>query len=115
MKGFAFAGGAGNDRFAFGSLDGSVDRILDYNVANDTIQLSLAAFAGIGTIGNFNVNAFVSNGAPVALEAGDHILYNSTSGALYYDADGNGGGVAVQFALLGGAPALTFADIAVIA
>ena len=108
-------GGLGNDNFAFDSLDGSVDRILDYNVANDTIQLSFAGFLGIGTLGSFDATAFVSNAGGTAESPEDRIVYNSTTGALYYDADGNGGGAAVQFALLSGAPTLTNVDFAVIA
>jgi Ca2+-binding RTX toxin-like protein len=107
-------GGAGNDSFAFDNLE-DVDRVLDFNVLDDTIQLSLAVFTGIGSVGNFDTNAFVANFGAIAGGSGDHILYDTNTGALYYDADGNGAGTAVQFALISGAPALTAADIAVIA
>ena len=46
-------------------------------------------------------------------DADDHILYNPTTGALSYDADGNGLGLAVQFAVLTTHPAITNADILV--
>jgi serralysin len=108
-------GGAGNDSFVFDNL-GNVDRVLDYNVADDTIQLSLAVFAGIGTVGTFDTNTFVANSGGIAGDSDDRILYDTDTGALYYDADGVGAGGAVQFALLSGAPALlTSADFAVIA
>ena len=49
-----------------------------------------------------------------ALDADDRIIYDQTTGLLYYDADGNGAGAAVLFAGVAGLPALTAADFTVI-
>ena len=49
-----------------------------------------------------------------AQDADDRIIYNRTTGALFYDADGNGAVAAVQFATLSGAPTLAAADFVVI-
>ena len=46
----------------------------------------------------------------VALDENDYFLYNSTSGALFYNADGNGQDVAVQFATLTTKPVVTATD-----
>jgi Ca2+-binding RTX toxin-like protein len=110
-------GGAGNDFFVFNTPLGAsnIDTIVDYDAVRDTIRLDRAVFSGLtrtasGTIASMN---FV-NGTQ-ALDANDRIIYNAANGALLYDADGNGGGAAVQFATLQ-APvgAITAADFFVI-
>ena len=68
-------------------------------------------FTGLG-LGALNANAFVTGSA--AGDADDRIVYNSATGALFFDADGNGAGAAIQFATLQGAPALSASDFAVI-
>jgi len=102
----------GADTFAFSRPlgGGNIDRITDFASGVDKIALDHDLF-GLG-IGPLPASAFVTGSA--AADADDRIIYDSTTGALYYDADGNGAGAAVQFATLGGAPALTASDFIVI-
>jgi Ca2+-binding RTX toxin-like protein len=52
-------------------------------------------------------------GISTAADSNDHVIYNKTTGALYYDADGSGATPAVQFAKLSAGLALTHADFLV--
>ena len=49
-----------------------------------------------------------------AVDLNDYVIYNATTGALSYDADGNGAGAALQIALLGVNLVLTNADFVII-
>jgi len=42
------------------------------------------------------------------------VIYNTTTGALYYDADGSGSGAAQQITVLAGHPALAATDVAAV-
>ena len=107
-------GRGGIDTFAFTTAlgGGNVDAILDFVSGADKIGLDDAIFAGIGAPGSFNANAFVSGGA--AADGDDRIVYNQATGQLFYDADGSGGGAAVLFATLSGAPIIGAGDFTVI-
>jgi Ca2+-binding RTX toxin-like protein len=107
-------GGAGLDFFKFDSAlnpASNVDRIFDFSVADDTIQLDDAVFAGLG-LGALAAGAFATGAA--AADDSDRIVYNSATGALMFDADGSGAGAAVRFATLEPALSLTANDFAVI-
>lgn len=124
-------GGKGNDRLAGGlgsdtligskGLDvfvfdtalgaGNVDTLSGFSARDDTIQLSLSVFDSLAGTGILSSSEFFIGSA--AQDAGDRILYDSGSGGLYYDADGSGSGVAVQFAALGSGLALTAGDFLV--
>ena len=103
------SGGNDADTFVFSTAlgAGNVDTIQFYSVAQDTIQLDVDVFSGIG-LGTLAANAFVIGAA--ATTADHRIIYDPVTGALYYDADGDGAVAAVQFATLGTGLALTNAD-----
>ena len=94
-------GGTGEDYFIFNSVLGSnnVDHIQFYNELDDTILLDAAFFLGIGSAGSIlTASSFTVGTAATSI---DHrIIFNSATGALSYDGDGNGAGTPVQFAIL---------------
>ncbi len=105
-------GGTGADNYVFSTTlsGGNVDAIVGFSAVDDTIVLSNAIFAGL-SLGTLTASAFVIGAA--AADASDRIIYNSTTGALLYDVDGNGGIAAVQFATLATGLALTNSDFIV--
>ncbi len=107
-------GGAGSDVFIFNApaLAANRDTITDFDVAADTMQLEDSVFTAIGAPGALAVAAFNIGGA--ALDASDRIIYNSATGALFYDSDGTGVVAQVQIATLTLGLALTAADFVVI-
>lgn len=108
------AGGEGQDVFRFDTaLIANIDKITDFNVATDTIELASAIFTKL-TFGDLDKSNFKVG--TTATDNNDFLIYNSNTGALSYDADGNGANAAVQIVILGTAthPALTAADFVVI-
>jgi Ca2+-binding RTX toxin-like protein len=108
-------GGAGQDRFAFSTAlnaTTNVDTITDFVVADDTISLENAIFTKLTTTGTLNAAYFKIIGT-AALDSNDYILYDKTTGALSYDADGSGAGQAIRIAVLGTNLDLTNADFVV--
>lgn len=106
-------GGSGVDSFVFSFLTG-VDSLSDFTAGSDRILLDRTVLAEIGSIGTLNIDAFWSaDNAVTGQDATDRLIYDSASGALYYDADGNGSGIASQIAVLDGQPALNYSDVLV--
>ena len=109
-------GGAGEDSFRFSSAlgGGNVDRIADFDVANDLILLDSRIFTTAGSGPVLSFGAFHSSTAGTAQDASDRIIYDIDSGYLSYDADGNGAGAAVRFAHVSANLALTADDFIII-
>ena len=99
-----------NDIFQF--LNRSKDTITDFSVLDDKIQLENSVFTKLATTGELGTDNFLIGAT--AADANDYVIYNSDTGALFYDANGNGDGGSVQIALLGTGLALTNADFVVI-
>lgn len=117
----ALSGGAGNDYFRFDtglSATLNLDRITDFAPVYDTIQLENSIFTkfGTSTTGAINAAYLKTITAGGVTDSNDYIVYNKTTGALYYDSDGgaDGNADAVQFALLGANLTLTNADFILI-
>jgi Ca2+-binding RTX toxin-like protein len=108
-------GGALADTFVFDSKPNTAanrDVLTDFVHGQDKIWLENAVFAKIGAAGALKVGAFHVGSA--AHDANDRIVYNKASGVLSYDADGNGAGAAIQFAVLANKAVLTASDFVVI-
>jgi|GEM_PF-1137814 len=110
-------GFGGADSFVFNTTlgNGNVDVIYGYDGigtdGDDVILLDDAVFTGM-TLGSLDPGAFVAGTA--ALDANDRIIYDTSTGALYFDADGSGAGAQVLFAVLDSSPALAAGDFTVI-
>jgi serralysin len=110
-------GGNGNDIFVFNTglnSSSNIDTITDFIFGADSIHLENSIFTTLTVAGTLSVSNFVTNTNGIAQDGNDYILYNTTTGALSYDADGNGAGAAIQFATLTGQPTISSADFLVI-
>jgi len=105
-------GAAGNDIYAFTTALGAtnVDTITGFVSGADRIELSKSIFSALDP-GVLAATAFVQ--AAAASTVNQHIIYNSTTGLVFYDADGSGAGAAVAFAQLTPSQALAASDFRV--
>lgn len=111
-------GGGGADTFVFKDPIGTAaapvaDTISDFDASEgagqDTIELYTSIFGGLATItsGSASLDAghFASVSSTLAtVSSGAHVVYDSSSGSLFYDTDGGSLSNAIQFAILIGAP-----------
>jgi serralysin len=127
-------GGAGNDVFVFdsssflNSVISGIDTIGDFTATQDKVQLSKVAFTALsssaGTLSAYNSTSLtgdfvtVTNATQATFAASAAtMLYNSDTGALLYNADGNVAGFGLnggQFAQLNSGLSLTSNDFRVV-
>jgi Ca2+-binding RTX toxin-like protein len=111
-------GNGGNDAFVFSTALGpdNVDQLTDFAPGGDRIWLDDAIFTGLAP-GTLSAGEYHSGTADnwQAQDGDDHILYDSSTGNLYFDADGNGAQAAQLFATVHeGLSALSAADFIVV-
>jgi Ca2+-binding RTX toxin-like protein len=104
-------GGAGADRFRFYSASEGIDKITDFNPATEKIELYQAGFGGNSLYWQWNntdpTKQFDKLLSPGVFQLGssasnsDHrIIYNSSTGDIFFDPDGTGSQAQVKFAQL---------------
>jgi len=103
-------GGAGSDRFVFDAAPNAksnVDTLVDFVSGQDRIQFARAVFSGLAGTQPDGTGALLAgefwsgSGVKAAHDGDDRLIFDTKSGALYYDADGLGGVAAVQVAIVG--------------
>ncbi|MBZ6075949.1 calcium-binding protein [Microvirga puerhi] len=113
-------GGAGKDVFVFDTAlnkKTNLDKIVDFNVKDDTLWLDNAVFKKLGKgseakPGKLN-KAFFTIGDH-AKDKNDYLIYDTKKGVLSYDADGSGKGTAVEITILKKGLKMTYLDFMVI-
>ncbi|MFM2058414.1 MAG: hypothetical protein RLY71_2799, partial [Pseudomonadota bacterium] len=107
-------GGLGADVFVFDAAlnaRSNLDELRDFRHGTDHLALDTGVFTALAGLGALQAGMLRTGaGATRALDADDHLIYDTSSGHLYYDADGVGGAAAVQFAQLRGHASLTAED-----
>jgi serralysin len=105
------SGGSGADTFAWNA---GADLITDFEIGND--ELAVLATAALGTTGAFapdDPRFYAAAGATSGQDANDRVIYDTSTGNVYYDPDGSSAEAATLMFTLQGAPTLAATDIAV--
>lgn len=107
-------GGDGKDLFVFNAvLDiANADGITDFAIADDMIGLDKTVFTAAGQVGALAGSAFFAGTA--AHDGDDRVIYDASTGRIYYDADGTGGQAQVLFATISQNLALTAASFSIV-
>ncbi|WP_341930082.1 calcium-binding protein, partial [Methyloversatilis discipulorum] len=107
-------GGTGEDVFYFDAapVPGTLQTIADFSLIDDRIVFDATVFDALGAGFDDTPVALPSEllqvgSGSAAADADVRLIYDTAAGALYYDADGNGAGDAVQIAQFTGKPLLS--------
>jgi Ca2+-binding RTX toxin-like protein len=114
-------GGDGADTFVFNTALNdvtNVDTITDFRHGQaDKIALDHTIFTALGSPqpdASLQTAEFYASATGTAHAATDFILYNVKTGALFYDADGDGAAAATHFATLSNHPTITAHDFLIV-
>ncbi|MDW9477918.1 hypothetical protein GOB57_03940 [Sinorhizobium meliloti] len=109
-------GGAGLDNFAFDvrSYSSNRDRVTDFIVSDDTIWLDDVIFTKVGSAGALSSSAFRKSATGEAYDSTDRVIYETDTGKLFYDHDGNGSAKAAHFATLSAGLSISAADFFIV-
>ncbi len=101
----------GNDMFVFSPRRSapamSTPSSTSIRPARPRPELHKSVFTALAVTGPLLSGYLRANAAGTAQDANDHIVYDTVTGNLYYDADANGASAAIHFATLTGLPSLS--------
>ena len=109
-------GGSGADKFVFDTTPNSqtnADIITDFRSSDgDALGFDDAMFTMFsGGVTDHNLRV---NSTGLAQDADDFLILNATNGKLFYDADGNGRGAAIEIVTLTGVNTLSYLDFFIV-
>jgi Ca2+-binding RTX toxin-like protein len=112
-------GQIGDDAYVFTASPGAAnfDTVFAFDSGEDKVHLDDAAHSDIGPTGEFAMNdaRFAAGaGFTSGRDADDRVIYDASTGNLYYDADGSAPGAAQLIATFENQPAIAASDIVVI-
>lgn len=109
-------GGTGIDRFRFDILETATnkDTVKDFVHGTDKIEIDHNAFAAFAGSPLGALDAADLGFGTAATSASQNLVYNAATGALFYDADGQGGVAQVQIAVFSTKPLLDASDFILI-
>jgi serralysin len=111
--------GAGSDIVMFETAPSSAtnfDDITDFSVPLDTIWMKKSIFTGLGALGTLTADQFKTIGiAGASVDASDRVIYDRSTGFLYYDMNGSAAGGAAKIAEMATGLIVTNADFFVYA
>ena len=99
-------GGDGDDQFVIANngTGVAVDTVTDFMAGSDLLVIDLASFdlspeaLGLLSSGLVSADSFVIGAGAVAQDANDYFIFDTATGILKFDADGNGDGEAIEIA-----------------
>ncbi len=107
-------GGMGADFFTFYSATQGIDTLTNFaSLEGDKLLISASGFSGGLTIGNLADDLFTLG--LTAVDENDRFIFDSSTGALFFDIDGIGAMAQVQLATLSAGLSLSSSDFSLIA
>jgi hypothetical protein len=109
-------GGVAADKFVFSVKAGAAnaDKIFDFGDGSDRIVLDHESFKGLKTGALSDAKFYAAPGATAAHDKSDRVVYDETTGRLYFDDDGPGGHVALLVATLASHASLSADDFIIV-
>ena len=109
------AGGTGGDTFVLLPHATAFDVITDFVAADDQLEVSARVFGGGLVAGALPAGRFVANATGLAGDANDRFVLDTSTGNLYFDANGSdAGGRSLIARFTGMVPALTASDFDIV-